>query len=123
MSPIPSVLVIDDNADAMSALAELLTALGSERIRAVPSAEEALEILKSESFSIILSDYRLEGMNGGEFLERLRSSGNRTPVVLLSGAPETRSVIRASGHDRVDFFPKPFRIHELSGAMERLLAA
>ena len=123
MPLIPSALVIDDNADSMSALSELLTALGSERVRAVPSAEEALEILKTESFSIILSDYRLEGMNGAEFLERLRQSGDQTPVVLLSGAPETRGVIRATGLERVDFFAKPFRLEELNGAMERLLAA
>src|SRR6266511_689214 len=118
MTTIPSVLVIDDNADTLCALGDFLMALGAEKVRQVPSAEEALAILARESFSIIVSDYRLDGMDGVEFVERLRQGGNRTPVVMLSGAPDKQGVIRATQHERVDFFPKPFRIAELTDAME-----
>lgn len=123
MSPIPSIMVIDDNAEMLTALAELLSALGAKKVRQVGSAEEALEILETETFSIILSDYRLEGMDGVQFVERLREAGNQTPVVMLSGAPDKQDVIRATRHERVDFFPKPFSLTDLSGTMERLLAA
>ena len=120
---IPSILIIDDNADNLSVLAELLLAMGAGSVRQVSSAEGALEILATESFSIIISDYRLEGMDGVEFLECLRQMGNRTPVVMLSGAPDKQGIIRATKLERVDFFPKPFRMAELTCAMERLLAA
>jgi len=123
MTTIPSVLVIDDNADTLCALGDFLMALGAEKVRQVPSAAEALAILARESFSIIVSDYRLGGMDGVQFVERLRQGGNRTPVVMLSGAPDKQGVIRATQHERVDFFPKPFRIAELTDAMERLMAA
>ncbi len=123
MPSIPSIMVIDDNAETLTALAELLTALGARKVCQVGSAEEALEILKTESFSIILSDYRLEGMDGVQFVERLRETGNQTPVVMLSGAPDKQGVIRATRHQHVDFFPKPFCLGELNGTMERLLAA
>lgn len=123
MSFIPSILIIDDNPDNLSVLAELFLAMGAGSVRQVPSAEAALEVLAAESFSIIVSDYQLEGMNGVEFLECLRQKGNRTPVVMLSGAPDKQGVIRATQLERVDFFPKPFRMAELSCAMERLLAA
>jgi DNA-binding NtrC family response regulator len=123
MPTIPSVLVIDDNAESLSMLGELLQMMGTGKVRQVPSAEKALEVLATESFSIILSDYRLEGMNGVQFIERLRQMGDRTPVVMLSGAPDKQAVLRASRQERVDFFPKPFRIVELTGAMHRLLAA
>lgn len=123
MTTIPSVLVIDDNPDILSALGDFLLALGVQKVRQAPSAEEALIILGEEQFSIILSDYQLEGMDGVEFLEQLRRSGNRTPVMMLSGAPDRQGVIRATRHERVDFFPKPFQIMELTNAMERLMAA
>lgn len=123
MTTIPSVLVIDDNADTLSALGDFLMAMGAKKVRQVPSAEEALAILEQESFSIIVSDYRLDGMDGVQFVEQLRKGGNRTPVVMLSGAPDKQGVIRATQHERVDFFPKPFRIVELTDAMERLMAA
>ena len=123
MTPIPSILVIDDNAEMLSILAELLTALGAQKVRQVASAEEALTVLQQERFTIILSDYRLEGMDGVQFVEHLRQNGDRTPVIMLSGAPDKPSVIRATRHELVDFFPKPFRSSDLACAMDRLLAA
>ena len=123
MPAIPSVLIVDDNADSRCLLSELLSALGTERIVEAASAEEGLATLAKESFAIILSDYRLEGMDGSEFIARLRESGNATPVLMVSGSPEQKAVLRATALPKVDFFPKPFRIADLQKAMERLLAA
>jgi len=123
LSALESVLIVDDNRSALMLLGQLLESLGVKRVYPVATAEEALEVLEEESFSIILSDYRLEGMDGVSFLKKLRESGNTTPVMILSGAPDQQDIIRASTHARVDFFPKPFRIAELREAMERLLAA
>lgn len=123
MPALTSVLIVDDCAEARSMLGQLLTALGAEHVRETSSAEEALEVLARERFSIIISDYRLEGMDGVEFLNRVRESGDTTPVLLLSGAPESQAMLRATRHKNVDVFPKPFRIAELTGAMNRLMAA
>ena len=122
MRPIASILVIDDNAESLEALASLLSALGAKSVRQAASAERALEILQNSSFSLIISDYRLEGMDGVQFLEQLRAQGNQTPVLLLSGAPDKAGVIRATCHEKVDFFGKPFQIADLMGAVERLAA-
>ena len=123
MRTIPSILVIDDNPDALQTFSHLLGALGVQHVREACSAERALEMLQTQSFSIILSDYRLGGMDGVEFLEQLRAKGDETPVVVFSGAPDTAGVIRAARQPKVDFFSKPFRITELTHAMERLMAA
>jgi DNA-binding NtrC family response regulator len=123
MRAIPSVLVIDDNFGALKALTSLMTALGAERVREAGSAEEALELIGKERFDLIVSDYRLEGMNGVEFLEQVRAQGNQTPILLLSGAPDKAGVIRATQQPKADFFAKPFKIVELTDAMNRLLAA
>jgi len=123
MRPIRSILVVDDNPDALETLATLLNVLGTETVRQASSAEKALEIIKGEKFSLIVSDYRLEGMNGVEFLDQLRAQGNQTPVLLLSGAPETAAVIRATNHQHVDFFGKPFQMSDFCDAVERLAEA
>ena len=123
MQIIPSILIVDDSPENLSVLGELLLAMGAKSVRQASSAEEALNVLSTEAFSIIISDYQLEGMNGVEFLEKLRQAGNRTPVVMLSGAPDKQVIIRATQLERVDFFPKPFRMTDLTCAMERLLAA
>jgi CheY-like chemotaxis protein len=122
-SSIPSVLVIDDEDQVLEMMGELFAALGISRVRRASSAEEALKILKNERFSVIVSDYRLEGMDGVAFVEQLRAGGNATPVLMLSGAPDKMAVIRAARQTRVDFFPKPFEVDKLLGAMERLAEA
>jgi CheY-like chemotaxis protein len=104
-------------------LAELMKAWGTEKVSAVASAEEALDLLSRERFTLILSDYRLEGMDGVKFLEQVRQSGDLTPVLLLTGAPQERDIIRAVQQPNVDVFAKPFRLADLNGAMQRLLAA
>ena len=123
MRPIPSVLIIDDDFAALKALTSLVTALGAQKVFEAESAEEALQMVDKQRFDLIISDYRLEGMNGVEFLEQVRSKGNHTPVLLLSGAPDKAGVIRTTQLQKADFFTKPFRIVELTDAMDRLLAA
>jgi DNA-binding NtrC family response regulator len=123
INTIPSVLLIDDEAQVLDILAQLFSAIGISRVVRAPSAEEALRILRNQKFAIIVSDYRMEGMDGVAFVEQLRATGNRTPVLMLSGAPDKMAVIRAARQPAVDFFPKPFEVQKLVGAMERLAAA
>ena len=123
MNSIASILVVDDSTDALNTFTQLFSALGVKKICQAGSAEDALEILKARKFAMILCDYRMEGMDGVEFLEELRAQGNQTPVIMVSGAPDKAGVIRATHHQNVDFFGKPFRVAELVGAMEKLAEA
>ena len=59
-------------------------------------------------------------MTGVELLERLRTAGDMTPMLLLSGVPDERDVLRAARFAQVDFFPKPFRFDELRQSLARL---
>ena len=123
MKPIASILVVEDNPVALKTLSKLLNALGAQSVTEATSAEEALDLVKKEKFNFILTDYRLEGMNGVQFLETLRNNGDQTPVIVLSGSPDKTGVMRAATYNRVDFFGKPFRMESLSGAIDRLVAA
>ena len=120
MQPIPSALVIDDNLDVLKTLRKLLSSLGVAQIMEATSAEDALEVLRDQKFAVIVADYQLGGMNGVEFLEKLRDKGDATPVLLLSGAPDKAGVIRAVNLPSVDFLGKPFRMADLFASLERL---
>ena len=119
----PSVLVIDDDTDALNTFTQLLLALGVKNICRIRSAEQALEVLQTQEFTLILVDYRLEGMDGAEFVERVRASGNTTPIVMISGVPDKAGVLRATTYEHVDFVGKPFRIIQLVEAMEQFAEA
>src|SRR5258706_6172844 len=104
MRSIPWVLVIDDNFEALKALTSLMTALGAENVAEAESAEDALQLVEKQQFDLIVSDYRLEGMNGVEFLEQVRAKGNQTPVFLLSATPDKPGGIAASQQSKAEFF-------------------
>jgi DNA-binding NtrC family response regulator len=119
---IDSVLVIDDDPVVLETLAVLLNCIGVEHVLSANSAEDAWRILSEKDFSLIVSDYRLEGMNGVELLEQLREGGNQTPVLLLSGAPDRAGVCRLGHHEKVEFYPKPFDLRDFVGAVDKLAA-
>ena len=101
MVEIQSALVIDDNSEALNLIGQVLASAGVGSVCKAHSAEEALEILLTRSFQLLIADYRLEGMNGVEFLETLRASGDLTPLLLLTGAPDKAGVIRAVSQPNV----------------------
>src|ERR1043166_4635555 len=102
MAAIPATaLVIDDNNDALHAIGQVLEVVGVRSVSQAHSAEEALEILKTKRFNLVVADYRLEGMDGVEFLETLRASGDQTPLLLLSGAPDKDGILPAVRQPRV----------------------
>ena len=121
MVQIHSALVIDDNSDALNLVGQVLISAGVRSVCQARSAEQALEILQTRTFKLLIADYRLEGMNGVEFLETLRASGDQTPLLLLTGAPDKAGVIRAVSQPKVDVFGKPFRIAEFVDAINRLM--
>ncbi len=65
------------------------------KITQVLSAERALEKLKYQHFDIILSDYKMPGMNGLEFLEELRRKGNDIPFIIFTGKGEEKVAMDA----------------------------
>lgn len=78
------LLLVDDHAAGLAARSMVLTELGYE-ITAVRSAEEAIEQFERSPFPVVVTDYRMPGINGIELIEALRELAPETRVVLISG--------------------------------------
>ena len=115
-----SVLLVEDNPLALKLLSKLVITLGAREITETRSAEEALELLATRSFSLILTDYRLSGISGVQLLETIRKRGDQTPVIVLSATPDQTGVLRTASFKHTDFFGKPLRKQELVAAIDRL---
>ena len=78
------ILVVDDEVSVRNLLADFL-----KREDCLPttcgSGEEALEILKKETFDVVLLDIKLSGMNGLEVLKEIRKNYASLPVVMITG--------------------------------------
>ena len=85
--PQRKVLVIEDNEAERDSIVQLIAGDDDVEAVAVGSAEEALSLLKEQSFLCIVLDLRLPGMGGREFLENARATNDAlAPVIVFTGA-------------------------------------
>ena len=117
-----AVLLVDDEQSILRALERVLR--GPDRdILAASGGPEALEMLARQPFDLVISDQRMPGMNGTEFLSQVRQ---RYPVVyrvMLSGYGDFDSIVGAVNDAQVDrFIAKPWDNTHLRELVSDLLA-
>jgi len=108
--PDPALLVVDDNEDNRYMLSQQLNIQGYDNITIATNGHEALNILRSKSFDLVLLDIMMPDLNGYEVLERMRSSPElrNIPVIMISAIGELDSVVRCIELGAEDYLPKPF---------------
>ena len=115
---LPPVLVVDDEKNMRRSLETVLSDDGYTA-RAVESAEEALKILEREEFFMVITDARLGGMNGYEFLKKIRAQKPDLPALMLTAYATPKLAVEAIKAGAVDYLPKPFAPEELLHAVAR----
>ncbi len=88
-------------------------------MRAVESAEEALELLEREEFFMVITDARLGGMSGYEFLGKARAKWPDLPVLMITAYATPKLAVEAIKAGAIDYLPKPFAPEELLHAVAR----
>lgn len=116
-TPLP-VLVVDDEKNMRLSLQTVLNDEGYA-IRAVESAEEGLELVGREEFLMVVTDARLGGMSGYEFLGRLRRERPNLPVLMITAYATPKLAVEAIKAGAMDYLPKPFAPEELLHAVAR----
>ena len=108
--PDPALLVVDDNEDNRYTLSLQLNAQGYHNIAIATNGNEALSVLHSKPFDLVLLDIMMPDLNGYEVLERMRSSPElrNIPVIVISAIGELDSVVRCIELGAEDYLPKPF---------------
>ncbi len=106
------VLIIDDDDILRNTLAGGLRNDGFNVVTA-QSAEHASEILSRISVDAIVLDRMMTGMDGLTFLNKLRESGNKTPVIMLTAMTGAENTIAGLSGGADDYLAKPFQMREL----------
>lgn len=119
--PVSSVLIVDDEPSMRSTLAEIFSLHGASHIRVAGSAEEALNLLEEEPFSLIICDHRLPGMSGLAFLGKIRLQKDQTPMILITGMDHDDSLKTSANQLKAGFLEKPFSPDQLIAAAEQVL--
>jgi CheY-like chemotaxis protein len=83
----PNILLVDDNRDGLLVRRALLEELGYS-VSVARNGEEGLKLFESANFDVVVTDYRMPRMNGGELIQRIRKLNPNARVILLSGFVE-----------------------------------
>ncbi|HZR31743.1 MAG TPA: sigma-54 dependent transcriptional regulator [Terriglobales bacterium] len=114
------LLIVDDEANTLASLARAFRLAGHEAV-VCDNAAKALELAKSQSFDLILSDVVMPGKNGLALLEELKAQGITTPVVMMSGQAHIEMAVRATKLGALDFLEKPISSDKLMLTVENAL--
>lgn len=106
------ILVVDDESDICELVKDYLTEYGF-RVATVSSGERALASVAREPVELILLDLGLPGITGIEVCQRIRSTGDETPIVVLSAWDEESDKVAALDAGADDYLTKPFGMREL----------
>src|SRR6187549_1972353 len=109
---IPRVLIVDDDPGQRSLLDSFLRSQGFDTVVAT-SGERALETLRTEKFSMMISDVRMPGMSGLETLRRARQEHATLPVLLVTAYTDIREAVGAMRDGAVNYLGKPIDLDEL----------
>jgi EAL domain-containing protein (putative c-di-GMP-specific phosphodiesterase class I)/CheY-like chemotaxis protein len=108
-----SLLLVDDEANIVSALKRLLRPDGYDILTA-SSGEQGLELLAQQPVDVIISDQRMPGLNGADFLRQARKLRPDTIRIMLSGYTELQSVTEAVNEGAIyKFLTKPWNDEQL----------
>jgi DNA-binding NtrC family response regulator len=108
----PSVLIVDDNVALADNIAEILQLEGCAT-QVANSAEEALTKALARGVTVVVTDYRLPGINGVELIRRIIERNHRIRAVVISAYGDEATLISA-GAVGARFLPKPLDIALLS---------
>ena len=116
------ILVIDSEVGSTTVLEQRLSAIGCE-VRVVKTTAEAALVVLSEKVDLILSEVRLEPVDGFVFLERLRTDPRTQglPFIFVSDRADVEDVNRGFELGAIDYIVKPFAPEVLVAKIRRVL--
>lgn len=113
------ILIVDDEADIRDILEFNIKNEGFD-VDLAESAEEALRVLNPEH-KLILLDVMMGGMSGFRMAEKLRASGNQTPIIFVTAKGTENDMLTGFSTGGDDYISKPFSVKEVIARIKSVL--
>jgi DNA-binding NtrC family response regulator len=114
------ILLIDDDEWIRDSLSLFFKNEGCHLL-AIETAEEALNLLKKQSYEIIITDYRLPGMDGLEFFKKIQNSHPRVVKILVTAYGSKEVMSEATKIGIQDIIRKPFTTRAIEESLSRFI--
>ena len=106
------ILLVDDDKNMTLLLCEILNELGHDVV-AAHTAEEAMELIESEDFYIVISDLQLPGMSGIDLLRFIKGFNSLIQVFIMTAYSNKQRVIECLKAGATDYFEKPLNTEDV----------
>jgi len=117
-SKLPKLLIVDDERNMRESLKIVLESHGY-KADAVESAEEGLESVVRNTYFMVITDARLDGMSGYEFLRESHERWPDLPMLMITAYATPKLAVEAIQTGAVDYLSKPFEPEELLHSVNR----
>ena len=111
------ILVVDADRDLRDALELTLSRMG-HGVELAKNGEQALKVLSSEEYSMMVTDVRMPKMGGIDLLKHARESCPEMPVLVITGYGTINNAVKAMKHGAADYIVKPFPAQTLEQAVK-----
>ena len=118
-----TVLAVEDNKQAMGLLKAMLADIGVRQVYTAKTGKEALSFMDSceEMIDVILCDWNMPEMTGFELLRQVRAVNPDLPFLMITGASDKESVVRAKESGVTGYIVKPYSRMQLEKKLQLML--
>ena len=118
--PGPFILIVDDEPEIRSFMSDALDVFGYQ-VGAASNADEAFALIARTRFDLVMSDLRLPGLAGWDFVARLRSMDPVLPLIMLTGSAPDDDDLRRVRDAGIAILHKPVHLPQLQTALTEAL--
>jgi len=108
-----NILIVDDAAMIRKLVGDVLKTLGFTNITEATSGRQAIELLTRNKFDFIITDWRMNDLDGIEVVRHVRGSRSNIPIIMLTGNTEASYVKAAISAGVNGYLLKPFSAEQL----------
>jgi CheY-like chemotaxis protein len=114
------ILIVDDNPNMSSLLAEMLEVFDYNSIRAT-NGEEAVHLVEENDIDLVITDMRMPKMSGLDLLQVIKEKKPKLPVVVISGYALDEEGDSLLSELADGFLSKPFKMAEIEDLLDRVI--
>ncbi|HJZ11791.1 MAG TPA: response regulator, partial [Acidobacteriota bacterium] len=115
-----TILFVDDDAEMRRLIHEFFHAEGYHITEAV-NGREALEELSNSDFDVVITDLRMQEMDGLQLLKEIHLQDPRLPVILITAFGTIETAVEAVKEGATNFIPKPFKMQTLKTIVDKAI--
>ena len=115
-----NILIIEDE-ERLRANMKVVLGFEGYSVTTAADGNQGVAYLRDASFDLVITDIKMEGLNGFEVMEYIAAHTPHTPVIVMTGYASTTSAVEALRQGAYDYIAKPFEIEIIRFSIERAL--